>query len=166
MFIDRSNSRVQFLNRVNQGTFLWNYYKIWPEVPDFHFWGDIPWNIPGKFGPKRCLKKLLKTQDGRQTQDHPESSPLALCAQVSYKLKFISVRVVNYRKKEKMLVTDIFSLSRYVEKASFSVVEICMVKSKFYSPLAHNIFFTHDSIQPTEDLYFFVICYQPYRWHY
>ena len=69
----------QFLKRVTKGTFLWNYVKIGPEVPEekifkelvkkFHFVAmatrvfdgikfceqffeeDLPRNIPAKFGP-------------------------------------------------------------------------------------------------------------------
>ena len=32
--MDRSKFREQFLKRVTQGTFLWNYFKIWPAVPE------------------------------------------------------------------------------------------------------------------------------------
>ena len=31
-FMDRSKFGKQFLKRVTQGTFLWNYFKIWPAV--------------------------------------------------------------------------------------------------------------------------------------
>ena len=34
MFIDRSKFREQFLKRVTKGTFLWNYFKIWPVVSE------------------------------------------------------------------------------------------------------------------------------------
>ena len=32
MFIDGSKFHKQYLQRVTQGTFLWNYFKIWPAV--------------------------------------------------------------------------------------------------------------------------------------
>ena len=32
MFMDGSNFREHFLKKVTQGTFLWNYFKIWPSV--------------------------------------------------------------------------------------------------------------------------------------
>ena len=32
MFIDGSKFCEQYLQRVTQGTFLWNYFKIWPAV--------------------------------------------------------------------------------------------------------------------------------------
>ena len=32
MFIDRLKFREQFLKKVTQGTFLWNYFKIWSEA--------------------------------------------------------------------------------------------------------------------------------------
>ena len=34
IFLDRSNFRTQFLKRVTQGTFLFNYLKIRPAVPE------------------------------------------------------------------------------------------------------------------------------------
>ena len=34
MFIDGSKFHKQFLKRVTQGTFLWNYFKIWPVVSE------------------------------------------------------------------------------------------------------------------------------------
>ena len=34
IFIDRSKFCEQFLKRVTQGTFLWNYFKIWPAVSE------------------------------------------------------------------------------------------------------------------------------------
>ena len=37
IFIDRSKFCKQFLKRVTQGTFLWNYFKIWPVVSEKFF---------------------------------------------------------------------------------------------------------------------------------
>ena len=32
--MDRSKFHEQFLKRVIQGTFLWNYFKTWPAIPE------------------------------------------------------------------------------------------------------------------------------------
>ena len=45
MFMEKSKFHEQFLKRVDQGTFLWNYFKIGQEVPE------------EKVFKKNCLKK-------------------------------------------------------------------------------------------------------------
>ena len=44
MFIDRSKFRKQLLKRVAQGTFLWNYFKIWPVVSEEKNFEEFLWS--------------------------------------------------------------------------------------------------------------------------
>ena len=56
-----------------------NFWRGPPKEHSCQVWSKLAqW-----FGRRRCLKKLLTTNDGRWTPHHRKSSPWARCAQVS-----------------------------------------------------------------------------------
>ena len=54
MFMDGSKFREQVLKRVTQGTFLWNYFKIWPAVSEKKIF-SCPYSARSPHSPEPCL---------------------------------------------------------------------------------------------------------------
>ena len=56
--MDGSKFREQFLIRVTQGTFLWNYFKIWPAVSEKKIFlriSSCTYSARSPYSPKPCL---------------------------------------------------------------------------------------------------------------
>ena len=78
MFMDGSKFRGQFLKRVSQGTFLWNYFKIEPAVPEEKIFKELLWKfhfvaIPTRVfdGTKFCEQFLKKKKKSNLVQIGP-----------------------------------------------------------------------------------------------
>ena len=56
-----------------------NFWRGPPKEHSCQVWSKLA----QRFGRRRCLKKLLTTQDGRRTPHHLKTSSWACCAQVS-----------------------------------------------------------------------------------
>ena len=79
MFIDGSKFHEQHLQRVTQGTFLWNYFKIWPAVSKKVFEEFLHVCIVHKAPIHQShVYRLIKILRTIFEKDHPRNIPVKL----------------------------------------------------------------------------------------